>query len=229
MPPLIAEEYVFIPKKIRLSFKESVLEAIPIFLQAYPNLDPPSVQDNQPHLEGQRHGSVILSLWEQNSTFNTNNPYWAAFMTFFDTLSVTLHASSAFESKYPEAYVLATATYNTRLASDDGVLGGWRVNGKTKAEAGEGTQEETNEKNSEGIQQEALPKGIDQIGEVIHLDLREDRSDNSDECEPESEQDNRKVLDQTEEKSEKKADTEDEKIRKITSELLTKLQELFTL
>ncbi|CZR59373.1 uncharacterized protein PAC_09265 [Phialocephala subalpina] len=102
MAPLTMRQYAFLQDDQRPHFKQPVLEAIQIFLRAYPSLDAPTVKDTQP-TPGQLHGSIILPLWEQIPTFNTNSPHWTAFNTFLDTLAIAIfHAASALKANMPE-------------------------------------------------------------------------------------------------------------------------------
>ncbi|KAE8445146.1 hypothetical protein EG329_013748 [Mollisiaceae sp. DMI_Dod_QoI] len=91
--PLVA--YLMMPPSQRPQVHDLILPAIHNFLQSC-SLNPPTVTDRQPHTNlNERYGTIILPLWEQSPSMNSNSVNWQAFNTFLDTLALVLLPLSA--------------------------------------------------------------------------------------------------------------------------------------
>lgn len=113
LPTPTLDEYMDIPASQRPSTNRVVVQAIKNLLQSVP-LQPHPVQDSQPHTDPtEKHGTIVLPLWEQNATLNSSSPHWQAINTFLDTLAIVgasaeILLRAASPEKFRQAMILAT-------------------------------------------------------------------------------------------------------------------------
>lgn len=111
-------QYAGIPADQRPPAQDVIFQALRNFVNVVP-LDPTHVNDLQPHPNAyQKHGTLVLPLWQQNTTMNSNSPHWQAYNTLLDTLAIgSLTAALALEAMMPDEYARAMAISRTRRAT----------------------------------------------------------------------------------------------------------------